>query len=161
MFKIFSLSILLLALLSCATRKEPSPAVKNFVQDWSETFEQNNPEYNEMYESYLSTVEEIYISNGYQNQFKSYLDSIVNNSQLLAHKEYTLPQIYRKEKRRRRLEPYKLYKTREMTSLYDKLFNEREMRIKQDLGTEMYQKLKDNYTKFMDEEDARKFAFPL
>lgn len=151
-------------LLGGCSHSGPSQEVKSFVHNWTQQFKPQDKNYPKVYEQYLATVEETYRNSGAKDKFNSYLESLVNNSQILADQENALPQLY-KEKTGRSVasddQNYKLFITQQMTALYDKLFTARELKIREEVGPELYEDLKDNYQEFVKNENARKYAFPL
>ena len=138
--------------------------VKTFVQSWKDQYQPHDELYAQVYQNYLTSVEKIYTYNDSPQKFRSYLDSLNNNSQILSDQESSLLHIYNRKKGRTIASlntDFKLFKTKKMSDLSDKLYQRRELKIKQDLGDKMYLELLSNYDDFMDENNAALFAFPL
>lgn len=163
MFKFFVLVVLIL-FGACST-KGPSREVKTFVQSYEDQFNPKDPRYAQVYERYLASVEKIYNDNNKKNEFRSYLDSLNNNSQILSDQQNALPELFKKETGQTindsTKQPYMLFRTRQMSSLSDKLYTARELKIKEEGGDELYEKLRINYAKFIEKEKAEKYGFPL
>lgn len=148
---------------SC-THSTTSPQVKTFVQSWKDQYQPHNKNYAQVYQRYLTTVEKIYMDNDKPELFRAYLDSLNSNSQILADKESALLDLYNRKRGRTIASTstdFKLYKTKQMTDLSDKLYQGRELKIKEDVGDEMYLDLLNNYNKFVSTKNAEMFAFPL
>lgn len=163
MFK-FIVLVTLFMFGACST-KGPSREVKTFVQSYEDQFNPKDPRYAEVYERYLASVEKLYKESDKKNEFRSYLDSLNNNSQILADQKHALPELFKKETGQTindsTKQPYLMFRNRQMTSLSDKLYTARELKIKDEGGEELYQKLRVNYAKFIEKEKAEKFGFPL
>ena len=83
---------------------------------------------------------------------------------VIAHQKSALPGLYKQRTGRNVASgdpTYSLFATKEMTELYDKLFAARELKIKDEVGEETYERLRNNYTKFVDKENAKQLGFPL
>ena len=159
----FFLVIVVFISISC-THSGPSMQVKTFVQSWKDQYQPHDELYAQVYQNYLTSVEKIYTYNDSPQKFRSYLDSLNNNSQILSDQESSLLHIYNRKKGRTIASSntdFKLFKTKKMSDLSDKLYQRRELKIKQDLGDKMYLELLSNYDDFMDENNAALFAFPL
>jgi len=162
MVRAFLLCLILL-FTACTHTKTPSE-VKTFVRSMQDQYEPHDPYYAQTYERYLTSVENVYRKNGQEKKFRSYLDSLNNNSQILEQQQAALPALYRNETGRKIAshdKNYELFKTREMTSLHDKIFTARELKIKDEVGDKTYENLQENYVKFIGKTDAEKYGFPL
>lgn len=159
------LAVCLCFLFACSTNvKNKSQAVDQFIQTWGADYKPNDKAYVDSYKNYLLSVEEFYKDHKVESKFPHYLNSIMNASQIIAHQENTLPFIYKKEKRLRpesNPKDYELYKTRKITALHDRLFTEREARLKEELGEEVYKKLRDHYWSFNEKNKSQNLGFPL
>jgi hypothetical protein len=162
MLRFFFLIVVFFSI-SC-THSPTSPQVKTFVQSWKDQYQPHNEKYAQVYQSYLTTVEKIYKKNDNQDKFRSYLDSLNNNSQILADQESAIAELYSRKRGRTIASTgpeFKLYRTKKMTDLSDKLYQGRELRIKEEVGDEMYLDLLNNYNEFVSNRNAEMFAFPL
>jgi hypothetical protein len=162
MVRLFFLSFFIF-FASCSHHK-PSTQVKTFVQSFQDQFEPHDPSYAQVYERYLASVETIYKEDLKNERFRSYLDSLNNNYQILAQQEKALPGLYKEQTGRVVASDdsnFRLFKTKEMTTLSDKLFAARELKIKDEAGEGTYEKLKENYVEFVEDENAKQFGFPL
>jgi len=163
MFRI-SLCLLVFLSVSC-THSTPSPEVKTFVQSWKDQYEPHSENYAQVYQRYLASVEKVYKKNDQHEKFRSYLDSLNNNSQILADQEASILDLYRNSIRRTTASKddsdFKLFRTRRMSELSDKLYQGRELKIKEEVGDSMYSDLHNNYNQFVSKTNAEKFAFPL
>lgn len=149
--------------LSC-THSTTSPQVKTFVQSWKDQYRPHNDNYAQVYQRYLTTVEKIYNDNDVPKKFRSYLDSLNNNSQILADQESSISELYNRKRGRTIASTspdFRLYKTKRMADLSDKLYQGRELRIKEEVGDPMYLELLNNYNEFVSTKNAEMFAFPL
>jgi hypothetical protein len=161
----FALISLLTLLVSCSTpvvEDRPSPETAKFLTAWAESHEELEPAFLPTYEKYLHSVEAIFKKLGHESEYHNYLSSNSNNAQILSHKENILPIVYRKQNHTvRRAMNFELYRTKELSQLRDKIYADREQRLTERLGVAFVDQLKANYTRFMTEEKAEKFAFPL
>lgn len=164
MVRLFILVLFLICCSSCS-HTNPSPEVKTFVQSLKDQYEPHDPFYSQVYERYITSVEIVYQKNLKSEKFRSYLDSLNNNYQILAHQKSALPGLYKQQTGREVAsvdkKDYELFATREMTALSDKLFTARELKIKDEVGEKTYEDLRANYAKFAEKENATQFAFPL
>lgn len=138
--------------------------IHDFVASWTRQFSVQDERYAKLYEKYLHTVEGIYSRAGEGDEFESYLESLENNSQILADQEKTLPDLYRQKTGREIAsdpEDYKGFIRAQTGLLYNKLYSARELKIQDEVGDELYGKLKENYQQFMKRENAETFSFPL
>lgn len=159
----FFLVVVIFFSISC-THSGPSPQVKTFVQSWKDQYQPHDELYAKVYQNYLSSVEKIYIDNDNPQNFRYYLDSLNNNSQILADQESSLLDTYNRKMGRTIASSnteFKLFKTKKMSDLSDKLYQSRELKIKQDVGDKMYLELLNNYYDFIDKKNADLYAFPL
>jgi hypothetical protein len=156
--------LLFLILFSCATPQPPvSSNVEKFVKNWSENFiDPANPEIESTYLKYLSRVERIYNNTGNAPLFNVYLDSVTNVYQVIAHRENVLPTMYQRDKRRgvTRLSQQEFI-SQDLRGLRERIFTEREQRIKNKLGEDTFSELRKNYTDFMKRMSPESFVFPL
>ena len=162
MLRFFYLIVVIFSI-SC-THSPTSPQVKTFVQSWNDQYQPHNKNYSQVYQRYLTTVEKIYKDNDKPEKFRTYLDSLNSNSQILADKESALLDLYNKKRGRTIASTspnFQLYKTKEMADLSDKLYQGRELRIKEEVGDEMYLDLLNNYNQFVSSKSAEIYAFPL
>ncbi len=162
MAKVYFL-ILIFFCFSCA-HNFPSQDLLSFIDDFEEQFGPHDSKYFKIYERYLASVEKIYRDDLKLDQFKSYLDSLKNNQQILGQQKRVLPDYYEHKTGRKlasNMAKFEDFKTKEMTLLHDKLFQAREIKIKEEVGDKMYAVLKKNYSNFMETEKAQKLAFPL
>lgn len=157
--------LVMLTSFSACSSKDTSQEVKTFVKSYQDQFGSTDPEYVKVYERYLASVEKIYKKHDKKKEFRSYLDSLNNNSQILSDQASALPELYKQQTGQavndNNKQPYMLFRTSQMTSLSDKLFSAHELKIKAESGDEFYEKLRTNYAHFMDKENAHKFGFPL
>lgn len=162
MFKLLILSSFI-ALAAC-THTSSHPEVKSYMQSWHKQHESMDKRYAEMYKRYLNTVAKVFANNNQEKKFRAYLDSLNSNTQTLAQQQETLPDLYRQRTGRAiasDVSSYELFKTLEMTKLYDNLFDARELKLRDELGDALYQDLQSNYKDFMLKEQADQFGFPL
>lgn len=138
--------------------------IKDFVADWTKQFSVQDERYSKTYEKYLHSVEDIYQRAGEADEFEAYLESLESNSQVLADQEKTLPDLYRERTGREIAsdpEDYKTFIRNQTGLLYNKLYTARELKIRDEVGVDLYGKLKENYQQFMKQENAESFSFPL
>lgn len=163
MFRLSLITVFLLCF-SCS-HSAPSSEVKTFVQTWKNQFQPHSETYAKVYEKYLNSVEKIYRKQDQHDKFKPYLDSLNNNSQILADQQAAIFNLYLHSKGRSIASKddidFKLFQTKTMSELSDRLYQGRELRIKEDVGDGMYLDLLNNYNEFVSKSDAKQFAFPL
>lgn len=147
--------------------QEPSPEISKLFNELKESeFTPDDPEYLKSYENYLYSVEEVFSKNGLDDKFNLYISSLRNNNQVLSHAQSGLAQKFANDKGKRpntNSTEYKLYRTKVMTQLHDRLNLERAEKLRSELGFEMYSELVKNNRKFNErnEEGNPKFLFPL
>ncbi|MBA2405298.1 MAG: hypothetical protein H0V66_11050 [Bdellovibrionales bacterium] len=162
MLRIFILGLMIFSA-SCA-HVGSSQEVKTFVQSMRDQYQQKDPQFIQDYERYLASVENVYEKYDKKEKFRSYLDSLNNNFQILAHQESALPALYKQEKGRALASgdrDFEIYKTQKMNALYEKLFSARELKIKDEVGEEVFQNLDQNHKKFAQREKNSDSTFPL
>jgi hypothetical protein len=146
---------------------EASPEISKLFEEMQESnFTPNDPDYLKNYENYLHSVEDVFVKNGLQDKFDIYISSLRNNNQVLSHTQTGLPQKFANDKGKRpntNSTEYKLYRTKVMTNLHDRLNQERAEKLRSELGFEMYSDLVKNNRKFNErnEEGRPEFLFPL
>lgn len=158
--------LLLLALiyLSSCSHQYPNKDVQSFMHSWNDQNETKDKQYSLLYERYLNSVAKIFHQYNRDTKFRSYLDSLNSNYIVLSQQQEALPDIYTQKTGRTIASDksaYELFKTYEMTALHDKLFEARELKLKDEVGDELYLSLKSNYKSFVDKERAQEFGFPL
>jgi hypothetical protein len=82
----------------------------------------------------------------------------------MSDQEKTLPELYfQKTGRDIASDPsdYKSFIRTQTSRLYHKIYSARELKIREDSGEAIYQRLKENYRNFMRAENAENFAYPL
>lgn len=162
MFK--SLCLASILIFTACSHSPSNQEVSSFMQSWHDQYESRDKRYSEKYERYLNSVAKVYEDNNQEKKFRSYLDSLNSNSQTLTQQQETLPDLYRQKTGRAiasDVSSYELFKTLEMTKLYDNLFDARELKLKDEVGEKLYQDLQANYKDFMVNEQADEFGFPL
>ena len=162
MLRFFFLIVVLFSV--ACTHSTTSPQVNTFVQSWKDQYQPHNEKYAQVYQGYLTTVEKIYKDNDKPDKFRSYLDSLNSNSQILADQESAIAELYNRKRGRTiasTSSDFKLYKTKNMADLSDKLYQSRELKIKEEVGDEMYLELLNNYNGIVSSRNAEMFAFPL
>jgi hypothetical protein len=148
-------------------QNKPSPEISKFFNEIKESnFTPNDPAYMKSYENYLYSVQNVFTKNGLEDKFDVYLNSLRNNNQVLSHTQTGLPQKFANDKGKRpntHSAEYKLYRTKVMTSLHDRLNQERAEKLRSELGFEMYSDLVRNNRKFNERNEQGKpeFLFPL
>lgn len=165
MDKLFLIFIILIT--SCShveVPKEPK-LVNDFIEKWKTDYEHTDRAYIDAYKSYLNSVYLLYQHYQLETKFETYLTSIKNIAQLMTHAEYSLPQRYTKEKRKRwaneRSEDYKLFKEKILGELSDRLSQERWTKIENDVGTAVFNKLIRNKQRFIETSKTGLVNFPL
>jgi hypothetical protein len=123
-------------------------------------------DYIKNYARYLDSVKQVFDENGMTKKFDIYIDSLRNNNQILAHAENSLPQKYANDKGRQaniNSSDYKLYRTKTITNLHDRLNQQRSNKLRMDLGFKMYSELvRNNQEKLKrDSEGKPEYLFPL
>lgn len=154
----------LFILITACSHSKPSVQVRDFVQSWSDQYKPNQPLYSDKYKNYLMSVENIYKKHEKSEKFRSYLDSLNINSQILAHQESALPGLYKQQTGRSVASSdrnFIMYRNKEMSALDEKLFTARELKLQDEVGPEMFDELHRNYEKFMNENSAQELNFPL
>lgn len=132
-------------LMACSTAVQESKLVDDFMQE-RQTYEYaESATYEEAYKGYLKKVEAFYAQEEISKKFPSYLNTLRNQSQILAHNDFNFPSRYRRETGRRAVESsegYKAYKARFMRYLADKTGREREEKLKLEIGADRLARLK-------------------
>lgn len=135
---------------ACSSPKlEPSRSEKYFAE-WSNDFYIENKPFQNQYKKYLQSVEDFFLKEEQLPKYEAYLGTTTNFFQLLAHSEFNLPTLYRRLKGPRadlRSRMYDDFKNRNLSQQYEKLNRDRESKLKEELGYELFEKLKVHYQK--------------
>ncbi len=169
--------MVVLITMSCSSTKKtkevssPNKAkIATFVEEYVEQNKTNSEKYQNYvnhYREYLETVDTIFSKSGDTKGFDLYLNSLRNNSQILADANNNLPSRYRREMRRRpdmRSTSYKLYKTKVLTELYDRLSQKRHDKLKGELDAVVFEELLKNNQTFNNQhkpEPEEQIFYPL
>lgn len=169
----FLLFFLLMSLaMACThTKKKEKPSRDSRITSYIKELKESSmapPEANYItnYAQYLDSVKQVFDENGMSKKFDIYLDSLRNNNQILSHAENSLPQKYANEKGRKaniNSSDYKLYRTKTITNLHDRLNQQRSNKLRMDLGFKMYSELVRNNQENLkrDSEGRPEYLFPL
>ena len=135
--------LLLFLLISCG-HKLTHYKSENFVKTWDYKFGPMSENQKDQFLDELKKVEEFYAEREILPRFDTYLSSIENEKELLAHAEFSMTDRFRKEKKRRAVESsreFQAYKEHHLKALAIKLKNEKEKRIMESIGEENYKDL--------------------
>lgn len=142
---------ILLFLLITACAQKPvsiSPQITEFVETWKSDYTSNSNEAAQRYQSYLTSVELIYAKSEQSHKFPDYLSTLHSNFQILLDREYNVAGIYRKTVKDRRKMSFNQWKQDHLKDLRDRLTSQREQKLKEQVGTVLFEKLKENHKEF-------------
>ena len=141
--------LLVLFITACAqTPPKISTRVSEFTEEWSSDYSNGSQKLKSQYRNYLASVESLYEKTGNAHNFDSYLRSLMSNFQILMDRELNIAPIYRKKIIDRKNNSFESWKFFHLKDLREKLVNQRENKLKEQIGNETFKKLKDNHADF-------------
>jgi hypothetical protein len=169
--KLALLLSLMFAVVACSSKADKKPApqtatlsIDQFVDNWTSKSGEKNQRYQEQYKAYLSSVQNIFKSQGVDQSFETYLKTINNASELMQEEEKQLPELYKKMKGKTAntsSKEYKLFRTQYLSNFYDKLMKMREETIRDMVTEDTFQKLRQNYKVYNYSPKIPEYGFPL
>lgn len=149
-------------LVSCSTPGPKICLVDDFMKERIENEYAQEKPYEDAYSEYLKKVELFYFEEGIEHKFTSYLGSIRNKNELLAHADFNFPARYKRERGFRGVpgsKNYEAYKERFMQYLESKIDKERVERLRSELGEAHFNKLKTLHSGYI--AHVHRYKFPI
>ena len=143
----FCFLVLLALVMSCGHKKPEKkhyPAVDGFVARWNSDYGPFTPPVQKAFKQYLIHIENFYDDHNVSAKFPLYLSSLSNTHQLLAHAEMNLPSKFKRRYGHwpaQKSPNYLRYQKEQTAELKNKLETARLQRIKQDIGSDLYDRL--------------------